>query len=94
MGQRSECCADSQSPLPPASENRRGRGQNGGIGRRFCRRFRGGIAEGASAAPTETREQQLETLKRQFENLKTASDEISSRIQELEAGPKVESPMQ
>jgi hypothetical protein len=40
------------------------------------------------AAPAATREQELETLKQRAEYFKTAGEEISARIKELESTTK------
>jgi len=61
-----------------------GRGYGRGFGRGHGRRFRGGITGISDAAPTATREQELEMLKQQAECFKTAGEEISARIKEIE----------
>lgn len=69
-------------------------GCNSGMGRGFGRgrgrRFRGGITGISAAAPAATREQELEQLKRQAEYFKTAGEEISARIKEIETPMKGE----
>jgi hypothetical protein len=65
-------------------------GMGRGYGRGRGRRYRGGIARISDMASTATREQQLELLKQQAEYFKTAGEEISARIKELETPMKGE----
>jgi hypothetical protein len=67
-----------------------GRGQGRGFGRGHGRRWRGGNTGILDAAPTATREQELEMLKQQAEYFKTAGEEISARIKEIETPTKGE----
>ena len=59
-----------------------GHGYSRGVG--YGRHFRGGFAGIPYAAPTASREQELEMLKQQAEYFKTAGEEISARIEEIE----------
>jgi hypothetical protein len=74
----------------PGNDSGMGQGYGRGLGRGRGRRFRGGIAGIPDAAPAATREQELETLKRQAEYFKTAGEEISARIKEIETPTKDE----
>ena len=77
-----------QRPASPDPDSGMGRGQGRGLGGGRRGRFRGGIAGIADAAPTANREQELEMLKQQAEDLKAASEKVSARIQEMEADTK------
>ena len=81
-------CVEQQTPeyAIPGCDSGMGRG----FGRGRGRRFRGGVTGISAAAPTATREQELEQLKRQAEYFKTAGEEISARIKEIEAPMKGE----
>ena len=87
-GKAAGCCVEQQAPgyASPGCDSGMGRGYGRGRGRRY----RGGIAGISDAAPTATREQELELLKRQAEYFKTASEEISARIKEIETPMKGE----
>jgi len=85
-------CVGQQAPgyTSPGCDTGMGQGYGRGFGRGRGRRFRGGIAGISDVAPTATREQELELLKRQAEYFKTAGEEISARINELETPMKGE----
>jgi hypothetical protein len=80
MGGKAAGCRVEQQDGRPGYDSGMGRGYGRGRGKRF----RGGTTGICDAAPTATREQELETLKRQAEYFKTAGEEISARIKELE----------
>lgn len=82
-GKVAGCCVEQQDARP-GYDSGMGRGYGKGRGRRF----RGGIAGICGAAPAATREQELETLKQQAEYFKTAGEEISARIKEVETPMK------
>ena len=87
-GKAAGYCVGQQAPgyASPGCDTGMGRG----FGRGRGRRFRGGITGISDAVPTATREQQLELLKRQAEYFKTAGEEISARINEIETAMKGE----
>jgi hypothetical protein len=78
-GKAAGCCVEQQDARPGYDS-----GMGRGYGRGRGRRFRGGIAGSCDVAPTATREQELEMLKRQAEYFRTAGEEISTRIKEME----------
>ena len=89
-GKAAGYCVEQQIPgyATPGNESGMDRGCGRGFGRGRGRRFRGGTTGIPGAAPTATREQELETLKQQAEYFKTAGEEISARIKELETTTK------
>ena len=91
-GKAAGYCVEHQTPghACPGNDSGMGRGYGRGFGRGRGRRFHGGIAGVPDAAPAATREQELETLKRQAEYFKTAGEEISARIAEIETPMKGE----
>jgi hypothetical protein len=91
-GNAARYCAEQQIPgyATPGCDNCMERGQGRGFGRGRGRRFRGGIAGICDVAPTATREQELDMLKQRAEYFKTAGEEISVRIKELETSAKSE----
>ena len=91
-GKAAGYCVEQQIPgyASPGNDSGMGRGYGRGFGRGRGRRFRGGITGISDAAPTATREQELEMLKQQAEYFKTAGEEISARIKELETPTKGE----
>ena len=91
-GKAAGYCVGQQIPgyASPGYDSGMGRDYGRGFGRGRGRRFRGGIAGIPDAAPAATREQELETLKQQAEYFKTAGEEISARIAEIETPMKGE----
>jgi hypothetical protein len=87
-GKAAGYCGEQQAPGCASPGNDCGVGR--GYGRGRGRRFRGGVTGISNAAPTATREQEIEALKQQAEYFKTAGEEISARIKELETLPKGE----
>ena len=87
-GKDAEYCVERQARgcANPGNDSGMGRGYGRGRGRRF----RGGIPGMPDAAPTATCEQELEMLKQRAEYFKTAGEEISARIREIEAPTKGE----
>jgi hypothetical protein len=83
-------CFEHQAPgnASPGTYNGMGRGygRRFGMGRGRC--WRGGITAMVDAAPAATREQELEMLKQRAEYFKTAGEEISARIKDLETPAK------
>jgi hypothetical protein len=81
-GKAAGYCVEQQAPgyARPGCDSGMGRGF--GRGRGKC--YRGGSTGIANAAPAATREQGLEALKQQAEYFKTAGEEISARIKEIE----------
>jgi hypothetical protein len=91
-GKAAGYCVEQQAPgcASPGCDSGMGQGYGRGFGRGRGRRFRGGNTGISAAAPAATREQELELLKRQAEYFKTASEEISARIKEIETPMKGE----
>ena len=91
-GKAAGCCVEHQAPgyATPGCNSDMVRGHGRGFGRGRGRRFRGGNTGILDAAPTATREQELEMLKQQAEYFKTAGEEISARIKEIETPTKGE----
>jgi hypothetical protein len=89
-GKAAGYCTEQQGPgcSGPGNDSGVGRGHGRRLGRGRGRCFRGGITGISNAAPTATREQELETLKQQADYFKTAGEEISARIKELDLPPK------
>lgn len=87
-GKAAGYCVEQQIPgyASPGNDSGMGRGYGRGRGRRF----RGGIRGIPATAPTATREQELEMLKQRAEYFKTAGEEISARIREIETPTKGE----
>ncbi len=85
-------CIEQQAPgyASPGNHSGMGRGHGRGFGRGRGRRYRGGITGISVPAPTATREQELEMLKRQAEYFKRAGEDISARIEEIETPTKGE----
>ena len=91
-GKAAGYCVEQEIPgyASPGNDSGVGRGQGRGFGRGRGRRFRGGITGISNAAPTATREQELEMLKQQAEYFKKAGEEISARIEKIETPTKGE----
>ena len=91
-GKAAGYCVERQAPgyASPGCDSGMGRGQGRGFGRGHGRRWRGGNTGILDAAPTATREQELEMLKQQAEYFKTAGEEISARIKGIETPTKGE----
>ena len=91
-GKAAGYCVEQQIPeyASPGNDSGMGRGYGRGFGRGRGRRFRGGVTGIPTAAPTATREQELEMLKQRAEYFKTAGEEISARIKEIETPTKGE----
>ena len=91
-GKAAGYCVEQQAPgyASPGCNSDMGRGHGRGFGRGHGRRFRGGITGIPDPTPAATREQELEMLKQQAEYFKTAGEEISARIKEIETPTKGE----
>jgi hypothetical protein len=89
-GKAAGSCFEHQTPgsASPGNYNAMGRGYGRRFGMGPGRCWRGGIAAMPEAAPAATREQEIEMLKQQSEYFKTASEEISARIKDLETPAK------
>lgn len=93
-GRAAGYCTENDAPRymnqPPGQGGGLGWGRNRGFGR--GRQHRGGNRNRCAfnVEPAATREQELEMLKQQAEYCKTALEEISARIKELEAPTKGE----
>ena len=87
-GKASGHCVEQQAPWYANTGCDSGMGR--GFGRGRGRRFRGGSTGLSAAVPAETREQELEQLKRQAEYFKAAGEGISARIKEIETPIKGE----
>lgn len=92
-GKTAGCCAERQAPshMVPDRDGGMGRGQGGGHGRGgYRRRFRGGTAGIPDAAPTAMPLQETDIPKQQTEPLQTTGEEITAKIEEMEAHTKDE----